>query len=240
MLVSIVVPVRRDARALAGLLPDLIGPAVAGDVEIIVVAPHEEAAAVGEQGTRWPHVRWTTSPEGRGPQQNAGARLARGRWLWFVHADSQVPAGWLDAFHAIDRGSDIVGGSFAFGLDSPAWQARVLEWGVGLRVALFDLPYGDQGLFVRRVAFEQMGGFAPLPLMEDVELVRRLSRLGRLEHRRERLVTSARRWEREGWVRRSARNLMTLSLYGLGVSPDWLARRYDRRAREARDSPHRG
>jgi hypothetical protein len=99
---------------------------------------------------------------------------------------------------------------------------------VALRVKLFGLPYGDQGLFVRRALFQRMGGYAPWPLMEDVDFVRRLARLGRLRHLSLGLVTSARRWERQGWLRRSAANLATLAAFAAGVSPERLARRYYR------------
>jgi rSAM/selenodomain-associated transferase 2 len=160
-------------------------------------------------------------------QLNAGAARAAGEWLWFVHADSRMPESWLQAFRNLARApSEVVGGAFQFALDSPAWQARLLEWAVARRVRWFDLPYGDQGIFVRRTVFQSLGGFAPLALMEDVEFVRRLKRLGRLRHLTLSLTTSARRWERDGWWRRSAGNVLILSLYSVGVSPERLAKRY--------------
>jgi hypothetical protein len=131
----------------------------------------------------------------------------------------------------LERSPDIVGGSFAFQLETDAWQARVLERGVALRVALFGVPYGDQGIFVRRTVFQKMGGYAAIPLMEDVEFVRRLKRQGRVRHLTDKLATSARRWERDGWWTRSALNLVFLTLYTLGASPAWLASRYHRRDR---------
>ena len=99
---------------------------------------------------------------------------------------------------------------------------------MALRVRLFGLPYGDQGIFVRRDVFHRMGGYAPWPLMEDVDFARRLKRQGRVRHLSLGLVTSARRWEREGWLRRSAANAATLAAYAAGVSPERLARRYYR------------
>ena len=182
-------------------------------------------------------------------QLNAGAARAEGRWLWFVHADSTLPS-WISGHFsagsmavvpisaadadarkiapgAADR--EVVGGSFRFALDSAAWQARVWERGVALRVALLGLPYGDQGLFVRRDVFERMGGFRPIPLMEDVEFVGRMKREGRMVHLKVKVVTSARRWEREGWWRRTLRNLGLLALYDVGVTPDELARRYEKK-----------
>jgi rSAM/selenodomain-associated transferase 2 len=246
-LVSVIIPVKGDAAVLEDLLGDLgaerdaaveaggavdNGRAVEGNfaVEIIVSAatPVDPALLrVRERHRRRGDVIWVESAPGRGIQLNAGAARATGEWLWFVHADSRPPRAWLAAFRSLGGADGVVGGAFAFALDSPAWQARLLERAVALRVRWFNLPYGDQGLFVRRRTFQSLGGFAPLPLMEDVEFVRRLTRSGTIRHLTLRLTTSARRWEREGWLRRSVRNLTTLSLYGLGVSPERLARRYD-------------
>jgi rSAM/selenodomain-associated transferase 2 len=229
MLVSIVIPARAGEETLPGLLAQL--PPQSG-VEVIVAVARPVDQLIQRLMVSRADVIWIQCASGRGPQLNAGAARATGTWVWFVHADSRVPEGWLDAFRVLDRSADnIVGGSFRFRLDSAAWQARVLEAGVAWRVRWFNLPYGDQGLFVRRAVFAAMDGFAPVPLMEDVEFVGRLKRRGRLRHLSLQLPTSARRWEREGWWTRSARNLTLLTLYRLGASPEWLARRYYRKER---------
>ncbi len=116
--------------------------------------------------------------------------------------------GWvgLTLLRRLDEQPRIVGGSFRFALDSPARWARWIEWGVRIRVRLFDLAYGDQALFVRRTVFEELGGYRELPLMEDVDFIRRLRRRGRLEHADVPALTSARRWERDGWLRRTVEN----------------------------------
>ena len=225
------------------------------DVQLIVAAtdgldesfPSAGSSLRAIEGSR-PDVIWVHGSPGRGVQLNAGAARAAGRWLWFVHADSTLPAGFPAIFRQLDGGgaeigrtaeggpdaavaadAEVVGGSFRFALDSAAWQARLCERGVALRVALFGLPYGDQGLFVRRAVFERMGGFRPIPLMEDVEFVGRLKREGRIQHLKMKIVTSARRWERDGWWRRTRGNLGLLALYYVGVSPEHLARRYERK-----------
>jgi rSAM/selenodomain-associated transferase 2 len=224
-LVSLIVPVRRDAAALAALLAQV--PADPR-VELVVSVGGEFDAALAAVRASRPDAAWVDGPPGRGPQMNRGAGRAQGDWLWFVHADSRLPEGWQAAFVSLDGEPEVVGGSFAFRLDSEAWQARWLERAVALRVRLFDLPYGDQGIFVRRRVFHRMGGYAPWPLMEDVDFARRLTRQGRVRHLSLGLVTSARRWEREGWLRRSAANVATLAAYAAGVSPERLARRYYR------------
>lgn len=246
MLLSIVIPVRRDAEALSRLLAQLPPQP---DVQLIVTASddHDESIPSAADGraieASRPDVVWVHGPPGRGVQLNAGAARAEGRWLWFVHADSVLPTEFMAIFRRLDAGGAaadtkaapdaadpaVVGGSFQFALDSAAWQARVWERGVALRVALLGLPYGDQGLFVRRDVFERMGGFRPIPLMEDVEFVGRMKREGRMVHLKVKVVTSARRWERDGWWRRSLRNLGLLALYYVGVTPDELARRYEKK-----------
>lgn len=110
-------------------------------------------------------------------------------------------------------------------LDDDAWQARVIERGVASRVRLLGLPYGDQGLLISRPLYKKVGGFRPLALMEDVDLVRRIGR-HRLRQLGSTAVTSADRWRRDGWIRRSGRNLACLVLYALGVAPSRLARFY--------------
>jgi hypothetical protein len=150
---------------------------------------------------------------------NAGAVSARGEWLVFLHADTRLPRGWTDAIGLASHDPGVNAGCFRFALDSTSTMARVIERGVRVRVALFGLPYGDQGIFVRRDAFEALGGYTELPIMEDVDLVRRLRRTGRLFRSALAATTSARRWERDGWLRRSARHLAMILLYFCGVAP---------------------
>lgn len=167
-------------------------------------------------------------PLGRGAQMNAGARRATGTWLLFLHADSQPPDGWVDVFEQAVRGPGTIGGWFRFRLDAATCQARVIERLVDVRVRLFRLPYGDQGIFVRRDVFARLGGYREWPLMEDVDFVRRLVRAGPVVELALRLTTSARRWQQDGWFRRSARNLALLTLYWMGVAPARLAKWYSR------------
>lgn len=174
----------------------------------------------------YPHARFVDAPRGRASQMNAGAAVATGKWLLFLHADTRLAQDWESVIERANRATGVVGGSFRFALDSGDWRARLIEFGVRLRVALFGLPYGDQALFARRDVFDAMGGYRDLPLMEDVDLVQRLKRRGRLLHANVPARTSPRRWERDGWVRRSARNVWLILRYFAGASPATLAREY--------------
>lgn len=222
-LVSVIIPVWRDADALTRALQCLPGRS---NAEVIVACPLGEEPRYQGVRERYPDVRWVTAPRGRASQMNAGSAIAGGRWLLFLHADSELPAGWVNVIAQADQRAHVVAGAFRLALDSRDWRARVVESGVGLRVALFGLPYGDQALFVRRRIFRAIGGYRDLPLMEDVDLVRRVKQVGRLVWSRAVVLTSARRWKRDGWIRRSARNAGLATRFLLGVSPARLAQQY--------------
>jgi rSAM/selenodomain-associated transferase 2 len=216
-MLSVVIPALNAAATLGACLEAL------GEVPDLVVVDggsrdetREIAHAAG--------ARVVVSQRGRGVQLAAGAEAARGDWLLFLHADTRLSSGWRDAAeeHMRRRGG---AGCFRFRLDHPAWQARVIERGVALRVKLLALPYGDQGLLIPRRLYDKVGGFRPVPLMEDVGLVRRIGRR-RLVTLPADAVTSAERWRRDGWARRSARNLVCLALHRMGMSEEKVARLY--------------
>lgn len=215
---SVVIPALDAAatlRACAGRL--------AGADEIIVVDGGSGDGTPALAGALGAKVIETS--RGRGVQLRAGADAAMGEWLLFLHADTLLESGWLEATGAHIASHPGHAACFGFQLDDRSWQARVIEGGVKLRAGLVGLPYGDQGLLISRSLYDALGGFRPLPLMEDVELVRRIGRR-RLRHLDVAAVTSAARWRRDGWWRRSMRNLLCLALYGAGVSPERIARLY--------------
>jgi rSAM/selenodomain-associated transferase 2 len=218
--ISVVIPTLNAARALPATLAAL------GAVSDIVVADGgstdgtpEIAAALG--------ARTLVTTAGRGHQLIAGERLAHGTWLLFLHADTILEPGWradVETFMA-DPANSMRAATFRFALDDESSEAKRLEKLVAKRVKMFGLPYGDQALLIHRDFYRSLGGFRPLPLMEDVDLVRRIGRR-RLTVFRSAARTSAERWRRDGWKRRSLRNVACLTLYFVGVPPRLIARLY--------------
>jgi len=215
MRISAVVPTLNAGDGLAGCLASL------GQADEIIVADggsSDSTLAIA----RATGAKIIASERGRGMQLAVGAAAARGDALLFVHADTRLSPGWR-ALAERHLASSHRPACFRLKLDDPAWQARLIERAVALRSRIAGLPYGDQGLLVSRAAYDAAGGFRPLILMEDVDLIRRLARPVILASD---ALTSADRWRRDGWARRSMRNLACLSLWRLGVSPERIARLY--------------
>jgi rSAM/selenodomain-associated transferase 2 len=228
-MISVVIPTLNAERTLGPTLSALVPAAVDGLIREVVIADGGSTDATcdiaDEAGARI--VRGQT---GRGQQLAAGAREAKGRWLLFLHADTCLGPGWEEeAFHHIqgiertdqpDRAA-----AFRFRLDDTGLRAGLLQAIVALRCGLLRMPYGDQGLLISRKLYNEIGGYEPIALMEDVALVRRIGRR-RLMLLRAPAVTSARRYLADGYFRRALRNLTCLGLFYLRVPPRLLARLY--------------
>ena len=215
MKISAVIPTLNAAQHLPACLEALDG------VDEIVVVDGGSIDST-QSIARQVGARFIEAPRGRGTQLASGAEAARGEILLFVHADTRLSPGWLQLAR-IHIGRSTRPACFRLRLDDPAWQARIIERGVALRTRMFGLPYGDQGLLIRRDVYDRSGGFRPLPMMEDVELLRRIERPIMLAGD---ALTSAERWQRDGWTWRSLRNLACISLWCLGVSPERIAALY--------------
>jgi len=166
-------------------------------------------------------ARVIQTPRGRGVQLRAGAALARGDWLLFMHADTRLDPSWREELESVNGAA--VGGAFRFALDGPGRRYRWMEAGVAWRCRTLELPYADQGIFVRREVYERVGGMAPLPILEDIDLIQRVRRVGPLALLETRALTSARRWRAAGLVRPSLRNYLCLALCVAGVPPRSIA-----------------
>lgn len=215
--ISVVIPTLDEEGLVAAAVMS-----VRADADVIVSDGGSSDGTV--EAARAAGARVITADRGRGPQLAAGAAGATGRWLVFLHADTRLESGWAPALKQL--GPEIVGGAFRFALDSPRPIYRWIEAGVALRCRLLDLPYGDQGIFARRGAYDLAGGFAAHPLMEDVAFVRRLRKTGRLAFPSVRAFTSPRRWERHSIASTSVRNWCLLALFTAGWPPERLARLY--------------
>jgi rSAM/selenodomain-associated transferase 2 len=216
---SVVIPTRNAAETLPATLAAL-GEAPR---EVIVAdcgSADGTAVIAAELG-----ARVVPAPEGRGIQLAAGVAAAEMPWLLLLHADTVLSPGWANAVAGFTAAGDAarVAGYFRFRLDDDAPDARRLERAVAWRCRWLGLPYGDQGLLIHRGLLGRLGGVPEVPLMEDVSLVRRLGR-ARLREIAADAVTSAAKYRRDGYLRRSARNLSILSLWFLGVPPRVLAR----------------
>jgi len=175
-----------------------------------------------------PNVHLIHAPCGRARQMNAGARKAKGEWLVFLHADTQMPPESFGAFlKLVEHSSTLNSGAFAFRVDNKKWVYRYLEFYVGLRCKLLKLPFGDQAIFVKRRLFEEIGGYREdFPLMEDMELVQRLNKQSGFNVLKFPIYTSARRYETDGFLKRGLGNIYLQLLYRLGASPRELAKKY--------------
>ena len=221
--ISVVIPTLDADDDLPQALAPLAGSRLIREIIVSDGGSQDETIAIADAAG----VRVVAGERGRGIQLATGASVAIGEWLLFLHADCRLAAGWEDAvaaFLAAPAAADRAG-YFAFALDDPDPAARRLERIVAWRCRALALPYGDQGLLIARPLYDAVGGFAAIPLMEDVDLVRRLGRR-RLAPIGATAVASARRYRSGGYMRRPLRNLLCLSLYFAGVSPRRIARLY--------------
>jgi len=219
---SVIIPTLNAAEELPGAIGAIGGNPLLREIIIADGGSDDATVAVAESRG----ARTVAAPHGRGPLLAAGAAAASGEWLMFLHADCRLAPGWASAvaLFLATPGAAEGAGYFAFALDDPRPAARRLEHLVAWRCRLLGLPFGDQGLVLSRGLYDAVGGFAGIPLMEDVDLVRRIGR-ARLQPLRAAAVSSARRY-RTGFVRRPLRNLLCLSLYFAGVPPQRIARLY--------------
>ncbi len=223
MTLTVVIPALDEAANLARLLPDL--ERVCPGAEVLVVDGGSRDGTAKVVAGR-PGVRLVPSARGRARQMNAGAAAASGDVLLFLHADTWLPDGAARAIEAALADPAVVGGRFDVRFDSQRPVMRMVAWFMNARSRATSICTGDQAIFVRRAVFEAVGGYPDIPLMEDVELSRRLKARGRLAALRVRVTTSARKWEREGPLRTIGLMWTLRLLHFVGVAPARLHRWY--------------
>jgi len=226
--ISVVIPALNEEAYLPGTLKALRDLGSAGMIDEILVIDGGSSDSTQALARRTPGVSLHVSSPGRAAQMNVGLRHATGRIVLFLHADTILEAGAIQEMMEALRDPAVVGGAFRFGMSGkPCILGRLLERGVAARCRWFNLPYGDQALFVRRCVCVKLGGFAEIPALEDVDLVMRLRRLGNLAILQSRAVTSGRAWRQRG-IFHTLVNMGYLALMMSGLSPRSLAGSYSR------------
>ncbi len=217
--ISVIIPTLNEERRI-GRCVGAVREAGASEVIVVDGGSADATAATAEAaGARVLH-----SAAGRGLQQNRGAAAAREDTLLFLHADTLLPADFPRHVERALREPGVAAGAFRFKLDEPGWDLRWVEWMVERRCRHFQLPYGDQAIFLRRASFDQVGGFPDTPLMEDYDLVVRLKKRGRIALVDADAVTSSRRWKQLGLLRTTLSNQLCVAAYLLNVEPERIAR----------------
>lgn len=220
---SIVIPTLDAAMGLPATLAALIPGLEAGIIRDLVISDGgstDATLALSEEAG----ARIVTGPKGRGGQIGRGVEAAQGDWLLILHADTVLSEGWVDAVQAHMARHPDSAGYFRLRFRASGIAPALVAGGANLRSRLFGLPYGDQGLLITRATLSAAGGIPDLPLMEDVALARALK--GHLRPLAADAITSAARYERDGWARRALGNLWRLARFLLGADPAKLAARY--------------
>jgi rSAM/selenodomain-associated transferase 2 len=210
--ISIIIPTFNEKGTISQCLETVVD--IPG-IEVIIAdgGSTDRTVEIAEQHR---DVKVVTSLMGRSVQMNKGAECAGGKILLFLHADCVLPREVVLNVRNVLEGSSFVGGAFKIRLLSDKLLYRIIEKGINFRSKIFKLPYGDQGLFVKRSVFEELGGFREMPNCEDLDFVCRLKKQGKIAILDERISSSIRRWEKHGILQTSLRNQFLLTSYILG------------------------
>lgn len=219
--ISIIIPVLNEAGRIKSTLAYVQN---ASNVEVIVVdgGSQDETVAIAKSLG----VQVLSSGAGRARQMNAGATVATGEILLFLHGDSRLPEGFDGMLALALSQPGTVAGAFELGIEGCFWGRVAVEKMVNWRSRTLGMPYGDQAIFLKASVFHDLGGFPDLPIMEDFELMLRLRRLGQIAIIPAPAIASGRRWQKLGVVKTTLINQVIIIAYFLGVSPSRLARWY--------------
>ena len=224
-MISIIIPVLNEAAIIKQTLSELQQHSGSEISEIIVVdgGSQDNTVAIAENTA----IKvLTVTGQGRAGQMNAGAKIAQGEILLFLHADTQLPPDFIKLIIETLKQPKIVAGAFELAIEGSDRSLRWIEMLVKMRSHLFSLPYGDQGIFISKQAFVQSGGFAEIPIMEDFEFIKRIQRSGKIAIAPAAVTTSGRRWQKLGVWQTTLINQLIIAGYYLGISPQKLGEFY--------------
>jgi rSAM/selenodomain-associated transferase 2 len=220
--ISIVIPVLNEAETLYNTLKQL---QLSDDEEVIVVdgGSTDNTVSVAREFTDHVYVTRT----GRARVMNYGAEQSNGEILLFLHADCRLPENAFKTVRETLKGKGVVCGAFDLAISHPKYRFRIIEFGANLRSRITSIPYGDQGIFLKKDVFNVLGGFADIPIMEDIEISRRLKKMGKIVFVNPPVTTSPRRWLAEGLLYTTLRDwTLALSYTVLNISPEKLVKYY--------------
>ncbi|HHP7244888.1 MAG TPA: TIGR04283 family arsenosugar biosynthesis glycosyltransferase [Elainellaceae cyanobacterium] len=219
--VSVIMPVLNEEHTISH---SVVGALAEPNIEVIVVDGGSRDRTIEVAQVAGAIVMF--APAGRASQMNVGAQTAQGDILLFLHADTRLPDGFAAHIRQILAKPGVVAGAFQLRIDGTAPGLSLIEWGVKWRSRLFQLPYGDQAIFLESSTFQRVGGFPDLPIMEDFELIRRLRSLGTIAIAPSAVITSGRRWDKLGVLKTTVINQLIIVAYLLGMPIDRIARWY--------------
>ena len=219
--ISVIIPTLNEAQNIEILLPYL--KKLDDSIEIIVVDCNSTDDTIEKAK---PFATVIQAPRGRGVQMNAGARVASGDILWFVHADCLPHKDSVSEMRKALTDPKVVGGGFEYNLVHPSLFFRYTEFASNRKNHILKLMYGDMGMFVRKELFHKMGGYKEIPIVEDMDFCRRLKKFGRIVIIPKRINTSTRRWQEEGVLKNLFRNYLLQIGWTVGVPPHILAKWY--------------
>ena len=222
---SFIIPVWNEEAIISRMIEHVRNLSASGGAEIIVVDGDPAGRTI--KVARHMGVKTAISEKGRGNQMNIGASLATGEILIFLHADTLLPPDALELIETAMEDSSCIAGAFDLAIDSARPVFRLIEKAASFRSRMTRIPYGDQTIFIRKRDFRDLGGFNNIPVMEDVEFMQRIKkRKGKICIIGRAVLTSPRRWEKEGIVYTTLRNWLLIALYFCGVKPEKLIRFY--------------
>lgn len=226
--ISIIIPVFNEEKLINPLLFNLLSFIEGSNSEIIISDGHKDATTINsieKRFLRLNNLKTIKAPLNRGNQMNAAAKNAEGDIFLFLHADTFLSEKAFNSIEIIMK--EHVAGAFRISLDSGKLRYRLIGKIINLRTKLTNIPYGDQALFIRKDCFFSINGFFSHPIMEDIDLIRRLRKKGdNINISDYEVITSCRRWEREGMIKCTLRNWYILLMYYLGKHPESLIKYY--------------